>query len=248
MYLLYLDDSGSPKNPREEHFVLGGLSVFERQTHWISKQMDDLAEQVAPQGIDPLNMEFHASEIRRGKTPPWKGMQTTDRFQVIRSVLDILANAHQTTSAFTCAVHRPSYPHQDPVELAFEQLCNRFDLQLKRFYSQGDAQRGIIIIDETTRQEAVRRLASDFKTLGTRWGTIRNLAELPLFVTSCHSRLLQLADHVAYATFRRYERGDSSFLDLIAHRFDAEGPRIHGLVHQHTLLQHCRCPACTSRL
>jgi hypothetical protein len=31
MYLLYLDDAGSPGNPAEEYFVLDGVCVFEAQ-------------------------------------------------------------------------------------------------------------------------------------------------------------------------------------------------------------------------
>ena len=30
MHILYVDDSGSVDNPTEAHFVLGGISVFER--------------------------------------------------------------------------------------------------------------------------------------------------------------------------------------------------------------------------
>lgn len=33
MYLTYLDDSGSPDDPNTAFFVLGGLMLFERQTH-----------------------------------------------------------------------------------------------------------------------------------------------------------------------------------------------------------------------
>ena len=33
MQLLYLDDPGSTANPREQHLLLGGLSVFEAQSH-----------------------------------------------------------------------------------------------------------------------------------------------------------------------------------------------------------------------
>ena len=76
---------------------------------------------------------------------------------------------------------------------------------------------------------------------------IRNMAEVPLFVDSRASRLVQLADHVAYAVFRRYESGDASFLDPILPRFDEEDGKLHGLVHMQTVNPHCMCPACMSR-
>jgi hypothetical protein len=40
-----------------------------------------------------------------------------------------------------------------------------------------------------------------------------------------------LADLVAYAVFRRYERGDTRLLDKIISKFDTDGGVIHGLVH-----------------
>ncbi len=43
------------------------------------------------------------------------------------------------------------------------------------------------------------------------------------------SRLIQLADLVAYAIARHYERGDSQFYNIIKDRFDREGGVVHGL-------------------
>jgi len=43
MYLLYLDDAGSPGNPAEEYFELGGVCVYLAQVEWFSREMDKLA-------------------------------------------------------------------------------------------------------------------------------------------------------------------------------------------------------------
>ena len=40
MYLLYLDDAGSPSNPAEEYFVLGGICVYEAQVEWFGRELD----------------------------------------------------------------------------------------------------------------------------------------------------------------------------------------------------------------
>ncbi|MBV8088770.1 MAG: DUF3800 domain-containing protein, partial [Alphaproteobacteria bacterium] len=58
---------------------------------------------------------------------------------------------------------------------------------------------------------------------------VRNLAEVPLFTDSRSSRLVQLADHVAFAMFRSYEHSDHQYFDIIRHRFDQEGSIVHGL-------------------
>jgi hypothetical protein len=38
MYLLYLDHAGAVEDPAQKHFVLAGISVFERQTYWLSQE------------------------------------------------------------------------------------------------------------------------------------------------------------------------------------------------------------------
>ncbi|MBM3757397.1 MAG: DUF3800 domain-containing protein [Acidobacteria bacterium] len=44
MYLLYLDDSGSPGNPSERYFVLGGICVYEAQADWFTRRILALFE------------------------------------------------------------------------------------------------------------------------------------------------------------------------------------------------------------
>ncbi len=40
MYILYLDESGT--HAKSKHFVLAGLAVFERETYFLAKALDDL--------------------------------------------------------------------------------------------------------------------------------------------------------------------------------------------------------------
>lgn len=50
-----------------------------------------------------------------------------------------------------------------------------------------------------------------------------------MFLDSRASRLIQLADLVAFALFRFYEYDDPQFYELIKHRFDCDGGIEHGL-------------------
>ena len=105
------------------------------------------------------------------------------------------------------------------MELAFEDLCARFDRFLTNLNDrEGSNQRGIIILDESTHETTLQGLARKFNRWGTQWGAIRNIVEVPLFVDSRASRCIQVADHVAYSVFRRYEAGDTSYLDLCLHK------------------------------
>lgn len=245
MHLLYLDDAGSARNPNEEYLVLGGVSIFEAQAHWFTEELDKLATTIDP--ACPQDVEFHASEIFSRRVPPWRGMSREEAQGVIKAVLNILRRSYESAKSFACAIHKPSYPGADPVELAFEDLCSRFDLYLSRLRGEGDRQRGILILDESTHETTLQRMARDFRALGTQWGVIRNLAEVPLFVDSGASRLVQLADHVAYAVFRRYNASDSTYFDMIASKFDAAEGVVHGLAHKQAVDPQCMCVACMSR-
>ena len=245
MHLLYLDDSGAVGNANEQYLVLGGVSVFETQSHWITQELDTLAETINPG--DPHGVEFHASETYARRHQPWKGLSQDDARGTIKAVLDVLANARDTARAFACVVHKDSYPGLDPMEVAFEDLCSRFDRYLQRLRAGRDTQRGLVILDKSAHETTLQQMSVEFRTLGTQWGVIRNLADTPLFVDSRASRVIQLADHVAYAVFRRYQSGDTQYFDRIAHKFDAEDGIVHGLAHKEIGNPRCRCIACITR-
>lgn len=221
------------------------MSVYEAQAHWVTQQLDDLAESIQPG--DPHGVEFHASEIFARRAPPWRSMTREEAQGVICAVLGILRDSYGSARAFACAVHKDSFPGQDPMELAFEELYNRFDRYLGRLRAEGDRQRGLLILDESAHETTLQRMAREFRTLGTQWGIIRNLADIPLFVDSKASRVVQLADHLAYAVFRRYNAGDTKYFDLIASKFDADGGVVHGLAHRQRSDPSCMCIACLSR-
>lgn len=247
MYLLYLDDSGSAGNANEEYLVLGGICIFEPQVIFITSALDNIANRIYP--TNPDSVEFHASAVYAGRQPPFDMMSKDERRGIIKEVLQVFSDSYRTAKAFACAVHKPSYPHRDPMEIAFEDLCSRFDMMLGRLRDEQVSHKGIIILDESTYETTLQRLAKNFRTLGTRWNTVlRNIVEVPLFVDSQASRCVQMADHVAYSVFRRYESGDTKYLDIVLSRFDYDGRVFHGLSHKHAQrMTGCVCPACLSR-
>ena len=50
MHLLYLDDAGSGGNTKEQYLVLGGVSVFEAQSHWITALLHEYPLRVGRRG------------------------------------------------------------------------------------------------------------------------------------------------------------------------------------------------------
>jgi hypothetical protein len=151
---------------------------------------------------------------------------------MLLQALSLLRN-QSSVRLFAVAVDRAAISPRDPVEVAFEKLCNRFNLFLQRENNRTDQrQRGLIIMDDTKREKPIQALARHFRLNGRNRGKFRNLAEVPLVVDSKASRLVRLADLVAYATWRKYEHADGRFFDPLLPLFDAEGGVIHGLVHR----------------
>jgi hypothetical protein len=245
MHLLYLDEAGSSPNVSEEYLVLGGISVYEAQAYHIVQELDRLAVSIDPS--NPDNVEFHASEIFSRRIDPWKKMSKAEAQGIIKAVLNVFVCCYESARSFACAIHKTSFSSFDPIELAFEDLCQRFDLYLNRLRSDGDRQRGLIILDQSSYETNLQKLALGFRHYGTKWGVIKNLADTPLFVNSKASRVIQLADHISYAVFRRYNAGDTQYFDLIASKFDSYNGVLHGLSHKHNLASTCMCPACITR-
>ena len=102
-------------------------------------------------------------------------------------------------------------------------------------------------MDKSIHERPLQILARNFRVDGARWGHFRYLAEVPLFVDSAASRMVQLADLVAWSTFRKYELSDGRFFDPLIPLFDADGGVLHGLYHHRRMWEHCYCPACYSR-
>jgi len=225
--------------------VLGGICLLENQVHHVTQELDAIARRLKPE--DPDAVEFHASETWSGRSDPWNAIAKHERQDIIKEVLGVLANSYSTAKAFACAVHKQSFPNRDPMEMAFEDLCSRFDIHLRRCHEKGDNHEGLIILDSSAHETSLQSLSREFRRYGTQWNSIRHIAEVPLFVDSRASRCVQVADHVAYSVFRRFQAGDTNYLDIILSRFDYDGTTLPGLAHKELNKPNCMCPACMSR-
>jgi hypothetical protein len=225
MHLLYVDDSGHPDDPNLDWLVLAGVSFFERQGYWIASELDQIAARF--NSADPDAVELHGAAMRNGRE--WRTFAPAERVKAITDSLRVLAESHPSNRVFAVAVKKGCVSPKDPVEYAFEQISSRFDQYLRRLHLQGDTQRGLMIFDRKDGERRIQELASEFRRVGHTWGVLKNLAEVPVFMDSRASRLLQLADLVAYSVFRRLQNEDTSFFSVIEERFDQSSGVVHGL-------------------
>lgn len=138
MYLLYLDDSGSVQNVGDEHIVLAGNAVFERQPFWLSGELDAIAQRLWPE--NPSSLEFRGADILGGKKH-WRGIGKDVRFNAYMEAMGVLGRS-QYVHIFGSIIHKASIFPEDPMEFAFEHVCNRFDRFLGRLHRNDDTQRG----------------------------------------------------------------------------------------------------------
>lgn len=250
MYILYVDDSGSISNANERFFILAGIAVYERSIYHLIKGADDCVEKF---GLGPeCDVELHATDMYGGRGFPWSQVKSrAPRESMMNSVLQLIVSQRaEQARLFAVAVDKEGVSPNDPVHVAFEEICNRFNLFLQRNHDRtGHNNRGLIVMDETKHERPLQSLARNFRVDGARWGKFRYLAEVPLFVDSKATRLIQLADMVAWSTFRKYEYSDGRFFDQVLNKFDADGGVIHGLFHARgpERTERCHCPACLTR-
>ncbi len=193
----------------------------------------------------PHGLEFRGADIRGGKKH-WRGVARDRREKVYREAMEILVrSAH--VRLFAVAVHKQAASPDDAMELAFEHICNRCDRMLGRLHANGDTQRGLIILDKSSYETSLQGLSRDFRQNGHRWGRLYNLSEVPLFVDSRATRMIQLADLVAHAVRRYYENGDAGLFEIIGRKFDAVGGVTHGLVHIKPQDMGCGCLSCRGK-
>ncbi|MDK4700477.1 DUF3800 domain-containing protein [Kingella negevensis] len=84
-------------------------------------------------------------------------------------------------------------------------------------------------------EKAIQLLAREFKNDGHSYGKLRNFAEVPLFLDSQSSRLIQLADLVSHAIYRPFAHDDAVLYDIIKDCFDAHNGYTHGLFVRHKI-------------
>ena len=245
VYILYLDESGNPDDPSDRHFVLAGAAVFERVVHFLTRALDEVQAKHLP-GLEPI--DFHAAEIRSGRGF-WRGVEKEKREAIVQDVTTAIASAnHPGVVLFAAVIEKNERLYgEEAVKHATEEVCRRFDILLtKRYQEHDDPQRGLIVFAESSYEKRARIWVRGFRELGTRWGAINNLCDIPYFAQARETRLLQVADTIAHGAFLLYERRNASIMQALVRRFDQRDGVLHGLVHVTSNKETCECPRCSS--
>ena len=256
MYLLYLDESGT--HGRSPYFVLSGVAVAEGDAWHLQQRLTDTLRRVLPAGFDPGQFELHAAEIKnagnRSRRGMWSTVPTDVRFRVLHRTYEALATFDPTDASrplvlFGAVVDRR---WSDYSQIAYEEVLTKFDTMLQRVGNQlGERQTGFIIHDRNSIETRLQRAVEDWRQIAGRLGTLRHLADVPVFADSRASRLIQAADFVCWALWRYYglPEPDDQWVERLWDLFDADDAGVmHGLTHRSPqFARGCDCPPCSSR-
>jgi len=247
MYFLYLDESGSPNGwQTQDHFVLGGVAIHEGQVLGLANKLDDI--QTAYFGELKVPIEFHAGDMKTGNKR-WRSIPEKTREKIMDEVYDVIANApFPTLVAFGTALHLSKAENTESgnLEIAFQDVCLKFNHFLVKAHKSGNTNKGLLIIDDAHKRQ-FKDLINTFRKEGVKGVPIYNIVDIPYFSASQDTRMLQLADFCVYAVYRYYEKQDSTYLDKILPQFDRrDAMHVDGLRHVIKSLA-CTCVACSSR-
>ncbi len=250
MILLYLDESGSLDNPNE-HFVVGGLAIHEADLAVLRRRIEIIVKRNLLE--HQQKWELHAQPMRTGHGP-WGVLPQANKQALLREIPALLGgfkSPHGHPYGLFATVKAPNaVPNADPLERTFEEVLLRFHEMLIRTGTRTEPQMGIVVADEAKYEKILQPLVERWRDVGTRQGLLKRLArlvEVPLFVDSRATRLIQMADFVAHAVFRSYNTGDDSLFTPLLAGFDTREGVLHGLVHLTPRIRSCPCPACVSR-
>lgn len=246
MYILYLDESGNPDGwNSQKNFIIGGIAIHEGQVDALSKQIDVVQAKYFPQVSFQINL--HAHEIQAG-VGHFQSLGSTKQLELLKDVYSVIqAGRYPNFTIFATDMDiSMAVNGYQTVYDTFQDICKRFSIMLDRFYNRGSPTKGLLVIDEA-HEKQYREMLREFKTTGTKYGYIRNIADVPYFGRSIHTRMIQVADFITYAVFRYYEYGDRTFFDMIKDRFDRRAPGEPPEALKHLTKNPCTCDACAWR-
>jgi hypothetical protein len=191
-----------------DFYAFAGVLANEHATKALTDALNRIMLQASVDyGLDPKT-EIHAHEMFHG-TKEWAGVGARARVNVFEKVVDAVVDADVTIllrgireKRLRARQAREHYPVQFPPE----QVCFQHILQRANAVAVRQDTYALIIADERGDRDRHRERFATYQTRGTpgvyMHTTLNNLLDTVHFAPSHHSRMLQVADVLAF-TYRR---------------------------------------------
>lgn len=225
MHILFIDESGTPPKPgadNPKYFVVGGIIIPEGVWHRVRDAMFGLKlrrkirgeikwRYFSPHNDDPQN--------------PMRELDQPTRDSIRRDIIKIITSetAIKTLaciSSAAAAYEMASIATQEDIyHGTYKPVTERFQYHLQDLSrAVGTRQLGIIVADHRGSQDDKRLRDHHLKLLyasATHITKYENLVE-GLFLTPSNQSIgIQFADILAGSVWRKFERGDSTWYDLL---------------------------------
>ena len=176
------------------------------------------------------------------KTESYIHLTLAERRQAVRDLAELVGGWGVTRLFAECIdkVHfDPTRAGQGVDEEAFEQVVARFE----RYLQNINKGHGLLVHDNNQTVETRHTgMMKRFLQSGTFWTDLEYIIEVPFFVDSEHTNMVQLADLCAYAIRRYLDNGEEDLFDLVFQRADTVGTTAVGV--RHFTKPGCLCKIC----
>lgn len=229
MYLLFVDESGHPPPPSRKdskYFVMSGVIVPEYTWHKLRDALLGLKIRRRIRG--EIKWRYFAPGNDDARNPMRK-MTHQERDDIRTDIYGIIRNhASIKCLAAICSIEaaysRSSVnDQQDVYNLTYKVLTERFQYFLQDVErDSGSREYGMIVGDHRGKDDDKKLRAHHQMLLNAVTGSVSkypHLVESLLLQPSNMSIGIQIADMVAGAVWRKFERGDSKWYDMIDNSF-----------------------------
>ena len=225
MHILFIDESGTPPRPGSaspKYFVVGGIIIPEGVWHRVRDNLMGLKIKHKIRG--ELKWRYF-SPHNTDAASPFRNIDQESKNAIRNEIFRMItAESSMTTLAcvrFADAAYQMEAinSQEDLYHSTYKPVTERFQYYLQDLSRKvGAKQLGIIVADHRGRQDDKRLRGHHQKLLhstGEFISRYNNLVEGLFLEPSNQSVGIQLADLVAGAVWRKFERGDSTWYDLI---------------------------------
>lgn len=183
-------------------------------------------------------------------TEPYIHLTHAERISLARDVADCIATwgfARIFAELIDKTHFDASKTKRSIAEQALEQLVSRFDYFLLHYSPKSDKPSYGVLVHDNNQTVALKhtKLVREFHRDGTLWNDATRIIDTPFFVDSSLTRMVQVADLVAYSFRRFVENGETDLFDRLFVRADRmSNGQVVGVRHFSDLK--CACKICKS--
>lgn len=218
MHIFFIDESGTPPGPgkgKDKYFVIGGVVISEEVWHKVRDALVGMKIRLQVNGEIKWRYFFPGDE---SDDNPMREMNATRRNEIRAEMYKIICSVKSIKSIACVACIRAAYAmpsvtdRDDLYHFTYKPLSERFQYHLQDLSRLvGRKEAGIIVADHRGKTDDERFRGAHERLLkagGDFVSQYKHLVESLFFQPSEISVGVQLADMVAGAVWRKYEKGD----------------------------------------